>query len=535
MRKLQLLLLIFFIFITCFFTGCENNIIPESKIELDQLIENKQIWVYLDDYSILNDVSSWKYTFENIDVIIFNINNIKNIKTEDIQKINDIIKESNVKIAVECSGLVSVFGTDTFHNAEKSMAYNSVNHKQKGEYSKLSLLIENGFDIDFLIFKNSLTNAIYPNADHKTLDNRFMSKSEAIAQIVEAMLLWREHLPNVQFLYHTDFYNYGWKGETAYNLVYGNELGEGDFFYELLLLSETAKEAHLPLWGLIVNNPYDYVMGRHIGDIETTEMTSSINWISRLNDLQTECNQQDINFILTLTCDLTGRNGSDEKYYNNLIRFKNKYNESGGDPEVYAIKNGISYPSSVIPETKLFTLTYDVSMFIEHIKFGKELVLSDLSSQKPVDIPENIELIRKWNFDHDSEGWTKVSNLSRFKAENGYLSVVSDGGDPHFISNDSLNIDTADCDYLYLKYINISSLSESMEFFFSTNESIGMDEIKTIKFTVDSISEDEIWSELYLPLKQCDAWSGILKQMRLDPGMTNGEFRFDRIALYKQN
>lgn len=541
MKRTGLLYLIFtvsiFAFFTIFFSACESNTnIPKPDEEMADLIpqDNKQVWLYINDITVLYDTSSWKYTYDNTDVVILNISLIKNLKVEDIKNLKDTFQTSEIKIAVECSGLVSAFGSDTFHNTEKSMAYNSVNHTQKGEYSYLSALIESGCNVDYLIFKNSVINAIYPNADHKTDDNRFMTIAEAISQTVEAMKFWREHLPNVQFLLYTDFYNYGWKGETAYNLINGNSLGAGDYYYELTMASDAAKNAGIPLWGLVVNNPYDYALGRHAGDTETTEAPGSIDWMARLCDLENESNSRGINFILTLNCDVSGRNGSDEKYYNDLVRLKNKYNESGGTPEAYIIKSGISYPSSAIPETKLFSLTYDTSKFIAHIKFGDDISLSLLSTNKTVDVPDKIKLIQEWNFNDKAEGWTEANNISDFNIENGYLSVISNGGDPSFVSNDNLSLNTDDCDFLYIKYINISSLSERMEFFFSTNESTGMDEIKTIKFTVDSISEDDVWSELYLPLDQCDAWQGILKQMRLDPGMTSGEFRFDRIALYKQ-
>jgi hypothetical protein len=212
----------------------------------------------------------------------------------------------------------------------------------------------------------------------------------------------------------------------------------------------------------------------------------------------------------------------------------NKYTEAGGTPEAFIIRGGSSYPSYIVPETADFSLTYDASKFIANIKNGEDISLSLTSTKKTVDVPENLTLISEWNFDEDSGGWRGQNNISDFYTENGYLSVISNGGDPNFQSEDNLKLNTADCNYLYIKYMNVSSSSDRMEFFFSTNESTGMDEIKTIKFSVDAISEDDIWSEIYIPLKQCDAWKGTLKQMRIDPGITIGEFRFDSITLYKQ-
>ena len=495
--------------------------------------DSRQIWLYIPDTAAFSNIPSWQYTYDNADVAVINISVIKNLDAAGLKKLTDAVNSSDLQLAVECSGLVSVFGTDTFHNAEKSMAYNSVNHTQKGEYTILSALIESGCEIDYLIFKNPVLNAIYPNADHKTQDNRFMTIAEAVSQTVEAMKCWREHLPQIKFLLYTDFYNYGWKGETAYDLVYNSTLGAGDYYYELTMASEAAKDAGIPLFGLVVNNPYDYAMGRHISSTETAETPSRIDWMTRLCDLENECNNRGINFILTLNCDASGKNGSDEKYYNDLLRYKNKYSEAGGTPEVYIVKGGTLSPSDIIPETKEFSLTYDASKFIADVKYGEEISLS-LSTKAAVDVPENLTLIREWTFDKDSGGWSNTNNISDFYIENGWLGVISSGGDPFFTSEDELKLDTADCDYLYIKYMNISSPSDRMEFFFSTYDSTGMDEIKTIKFSVDAISEDDTWSEIYIPLGQCDAWQGLLKQMRLDPGMASGEFRFDCIALYKQ-
>lgn len=508
---------------------------PEYTVKTGDLIQNdqEQTWLYLNDIDPLSDISSWGNTYSNTDVVVVNIASVKNLDPEQIRKINKIRKEKDIKIAVECSGLVSSFGSDSFHNTKKTIAYNSVNHPQKGEYTYLSSLIENGCEINYLIFKNSISNAIYPNASHKTPDNRFMTIAEAISQTVEAMKIWRGYLPDVCFLLTVDFYNYGWKGETAYNHIGGSAIGAGDYFLEFSMVADTADDAGMPLWGLIVNNPYDYALGRHGGDAVTTDSPGSIDWIARICDLEKECYLHGMNFILTLNSDLTGRNGSDEKYYNDLIRFIDRYSESGGNPRAYLIRGGVSFPSALLPETKPFTLTNDALKIIRHFRFGDDLTLS-LTSKKAVSVPDNIIMIREWNFDEKNGGWSEANQISDFKIENGYLSVVSSGSDPHFLTADSLKINTDDCDFLYIKYINISSVSDRMEFFFSTHESPGMDEIKTIKFEVDPMSEDDIWSELYLPLNQCDAWQGTLKQMRIDPGMTSGEFRFDRIALYKQ-
>jgi hypothetical protein len=526
--------MIIFILCAAFLSACKSGpAATDSKAE-ESLLQKKQVWLYMKDISAFSDTSSWQYTFENTDVVVINISVIKKLNAADINKLTEVINASNIKLAVECSGLVSVFGTDTFHNAEKSMAYNSVNHTQKGEYTYLAPLIDSGCKIDYLIFQNSVTNAIYPNADYKTTDNRFMTIAEAVSQTVEEMKCWREHLPAVQFLLYTDYYNYGWKGETAYNLVYNNEFGAGDYYYELSLAAETAETAGIPLFGLVVNDPYDYAMGRHSGDLKTAETPSRTDWMARLCDLENECNTRGLNFILTLNCDSSGKNGSDEKYYNDLIHFMNKYTEAGGTPEAFIIRGGSSYPSYIVPETADFSLTYDASKFIANIKNGEDISLSLTSTKKTVDVPENLTLISEWNFDEDSGGWRGQNNISDFYTENGYLSVISNGGDPNFQSEDNLKLNTADCNYLYIKYMNVSSSSDRMEFFFSTNESTGMDEIKTIKFSVDTISDDEVWSEIYIPLAQCDAWKGTLKQMRLDPGMTSGEFRFDCIALYRQ-
>lgn len=526
--------IIIFILCAAFLSACKSGpASPDSKAA-ESLLQKKQVWLYMKDISAFSDTSSWQYTFENTDVVVINISVIKKLKADEIKKLTEVINASNIKLAVECSGLVSVFGTDTFHNVAQSMAYNSVNHTQKGEYTYLSALIDSGCRVDYLIFQNSVTNAIFPNADYKTTDNRFMTIAEAVSQTVETMKYWREHLPAVQFLLYTDFYNYGWKGQTAYDLVYNNDFGAGDYSYELAMAAEAAKNAGMPLFGLVANDPYDYAMGRHTGDIKTAETPSRIDWMARLCDLENECNTRGMNFILTLNCDVSGKNGSDERYYNDLIRYMNKYSEAGGTPEAFIIKGGASYPSYIIPETADFSLTYDALKFIAQIKYGENINLSLTSTKNAVDVPPNLTLIREWTFDKDTGGWGRQNNISDFYTENGYLVVISNGGDPNFQSEDNLKLNTADCDYLYIKYMNVSSSSDRMEFFFSTYESTGMDEIKTIKFSVDTISDDEVWSEIYIPLAQCDAWKGSLKQMRLDPGMTSGEFRFDSIALYKQ-
>lgn len=527
--------LLFILFIITFISSCRSG--PGTDMQDGEKNNtrhpaDKMAWLYISEISMFNNISSWQYTYENTDVAVINIAVIKKLKSDEIKLLTDAVNSSHMKLAIECSGLVNVFGTDTFHNISKSMAYNSVNHTQKGEYTYLSALIGNGCKIDYLVFKNPVINAVYPNADYKTQDKRYMSIAEAVSQTIDAMKYWREHLPDIQFMIYTDFFSYGWKDKPAYNYVYGSDFGAGDYFYELSLMAEAAKKNGIPLLGIVVNNPYDYAMGRRISKNNTTVKNGDIDWMKRICDLENECNALGLDFILTLNGGMSSENGTDEKFYRDIVHYINKYSEAGGTPEGYMIQGG-KFPSGSIPENKNFTLTYDASKLIAQFKYGEKVVLS-ASKQNNIKAPENLSLICEWDFNTDPGGWNKSNNISDFYTENGYLVAISDGSDPFFISDDSLDIDTADCDYLYIKYLNISSYSDRMEFFFSTYESPGMDEIKTIKFPVDSINDDDIWSEIYIPLRQCSSWKGALKQMRIDPGMTEGEFRFDRIALYNQ-
>ena len=495
---------------------------------------NKQVWMYA-TAAMLSSSAKWNNCAAETDVAILKLSDIKKYTASDIKKVTDFLSNNDVKIAVESGGLVSAFGTDSFHNAEKSMAYNSVNHHEKGEYKFLKPLIDAGAEISYLIFMNPITSAMYTNADHRTTGTRYMSIAEAAQQTAELLGLWREHIPQAEFIYGVDFYNYGWKDEYAYDFVYDNSFGEGDFYYELDLFSAAAEDMGIPFYGVMAHNPYDYAMGRHVSSVQTILTPSKVDWMARLKSLDTECESRGMNFMLVLSSDATGIEGTDQKYFIEQVRYINKVAESGATPEIYVLEAGIKYPDIAYPDTTEYSFTWNVLNIAGQVKNGVAVDISKLMTVNKVPAPPNITLFKEWTFDESAEGWDLANNISTFEVKNGYLSVESIGADPHFLCSSGLGFSASDADYLYLRYVNISNGSTRMEFFFATEESPGMDEVKTIKFNVDEMSDDEnIWSEIYIDLNQCRAWEGTLTSIRIDPGVAAGEFRFDSIAFYSQ-
>ncbi len=535
-KKISKIISLFLIFILAIqLFSCNKT--EENKDDQNNDISDttpKQVWIYA-DMSMIKNADKWLDCLKDTDVVILNIAVIKKYTKAELDTLSSFYINNNVSIAVECNGLVSVFGSNSFHTSEKSMAYNSVNHPEKGEYTILSPMIEKGVKISYLIFKDPVTNALYTDNDHKTFDNRYMSIAEASAQTVEAMKFWREHIEDVQFVFGVDYYNYGWKNEYAYDFVYQNNFGEGDLYYELDLISAEAEAVNIPLYGVLIHNPYDYAMGRNTSSVQTITTPSKVDWMKRIRDLENECNTRNINFMLTLDSIATGNEGDNLKYFLEQMRYINKYAEAGGTPDVYAVKSGKSYPTLKYQLTSEYSLAWNTQNIINQVKKNIPVDMSNYIIKKEVPMPPNLSLIKEWDFKDSEGGWQILNNIESLEAKNGYLSVISNGGDPHMEYNKSLDMKASELDYLYIRYVNVSNNSMMMEFFFSTEESPGLDEVKTIKIKVDEISDDEnIWSEMYIDLNQCSSWTGTIKNIRIDPGTAAGEFRFDHIAFYKQ-
>src|SRR4030095_3435963 len=134
-----------------------------------------------------------------------------------------------------------------------------------------------------------------------------------------------------------------------------------------------------------------------------------------------------------------------------------------------------------------------------------------------------------WNFNSGVEGWgnpsSHITNLGW--QSGGYIGGTITGNDPYFYSADNLNIDITNNKFIKVRLKNTTP-STSAQIFFITTMNANFDEAKSKVFPITANSD---YTEYTIDMSSVSGWTGTLRQLRFDPGSTNGTVSVDYIKL----
>jgi len=504
------------IFLLCACTGKPNKSNESDKGEIEmgtkKPIPDSQVWLHtlhpwlhqekeqIDDYfDFLTDKSNWEYVAANADAIEFFgyiMASSDGWTDERVVRFCDMIKATGLRISLELAG-----GPDRYM------------------YRRF---IEQGVYFDYGNFDGVIWRLMHPdgNAD----GDPAMTREEAAGEFVHIIKEWREVFPDMKFNYLWNFPNHGWKGDAS--ITYPGTPGYSDAYLDLIAVEKAAREAGIPLHGVVLDAPYDY--NRNGKSLNGSSVKGDL--IDRLLDAEREIKALGLKYHLIFNCETPGAMGPDGQYYKDTLLYIDEYEKRGGKPDVYIIESWYDVsPSKHIPEDAPYTLTYLTAEVLRHVKEGKPIDVSDLDfGWKP---PENLTSVKKWSFADGKNGWAKANDISNFTVENGILTLESIGGDPYFVSKEDLKINAMDCDYMVLRLRNLTDCTGG-EVFFSREDSRGMAAEMSCAYWMEA---GEGWQDVYVDLKQNDLWDGEIWQLRIDPASGAGTFEFEYIELLKQN
>lgn len=484
------------------------------------------VWIY---YStpMLSRPEEWSETLAKTDRLVMTLSQLKSLTRSERDTLIEL-QSGGLRLAVELQGIIPTFCADGFHDAEDSLGVHSVVHSEKGELTLLRSTLDAGVRIDTLIFCDSMKNAMYPR---KTA-GMYVNAAEAAFECAAAMACWKNALPDVEFYYSYDFIHYGWGSQAAYKGSDNGAYGWGDAQYQTGLLADAVQQKGLTLSGVILREPYDYVRGHGARTDYTIDSPADVDWMQLLTQAEQFCENAGLSFLLNISPG--GSEGTNLRYLKSMVRYIDAYESAGGTPGGYLLTSLKGYPNRIIGEKDPLTYTNTALLIAGQLKDGKPVDLSAYGNDSTVQVPDNLSLVHAWTFDDGLEGWAVQNGISVFEAENGYLDIVSNSGDP-YCGVGFTGERCEDCTYLYLRYVNLSSESAEMQLFFTTTDAGGMNEAMSIIFPMEMISDDpEIWNEIYVRMDACAFWTGDLTAIRLDPGNMPGEILIDEIAFYKQ-
>jgi hypothetical protein len=138
--------------------------------------------------------------------------------------------------------------------------------------------------------------------------------------------------------------------------------------------------------------------------------------------------------------------------------------------------------------------------------------------------------VTEWEFntDGDLEGWT-IRKADASVAD-GSLHIEVTGADPGIVSPDELGADADTHRYLKIRLRNTTS-DTSAQVFFVTDDDSAYGGAKKLGFTIEA--NDDGYREYVIDMGANDAWTGRVKQVRIDPvqGSSTGTVSIDYVRL----
>lgn len=328
----------------------------------------------------------WDFTRRNLDGMEFYINAIAYLIPEpELATFAADLKTAGIKIGIEGG---------YFDWEPKSLDFNQPNPRgiteqvrpgiEPGvgakcageEMLKLTSLINSYGPPDYMVLDGPIRRLMHPGADtgRMTPDGDIKGLwliSEVGDELVGYMRAWREKYPQVQFILITNFPNWGWKGEMAY---WGSGPGGmfwGDYYPLIRSVLRRLEAEGLRPAGVRADSPYEHTKGEYniYGTPwpEPIKNPASVDWMSRLLDLERFVKSQGVKFDIVLNSDLGG-NTSAQAFSERSLEFLNWYQASGGQADRYIVQSWYKYPEKDGPEDEPYTLTHLTAEFLRRLK-----------------------------------------------------------------------------------------------------------------------------------------------------------------------
>jgi hypothetical protein len=192
------------------------------------------------------------------------------------------------------------------------------------------------------------------------VETGFFTATTAIREIIDAMELYRSVMPDLQFIYLTNFPNWGWGGDPAYqNLgLSPGAFGRGDLKPILEEMILTAIDRGIPLFGVCADHPFGYFSGMHSSN--QPQQAGTVDWKQRVLDLEQFTEQRGLNFLL-IANDETGGHTSDLVFQQGVFDYLDDYKLAGGSAFAYHIQSWYPHPQFALPETTGGSMAYIVN------------------------------------------------------------------------------------------------------------------------------------------------------------------------------
>lgn len=341
----------FLVFILTFFVPsaipAQADTVPPTK--------GPEIWLCAGPgvADLLQEGAEWPFTRENLTGIKLYIGQLAQPKPGQIKALINLVQKQHYQVAVEV-GCCLDFGPMDSTNGEWSA---------RSELAGIDAWYAAGGKVDYLDLDGPVRRLMFPEGRND--GGHFESMEKAADEVVDSVKIIHTAHPEIKFWHLTNFPNWGYKGDVSYHARGPARQDYGEYDDAHRLVYTKLKEAGIPLSGVTIDNPYDYLMGEHTS-VEIKD-PKSVNWLARVRAYEDRCHAEGLEVNLIVNSE-RGGNESDERFFRETLEMVETYKHAGGHPTRWFVQTWYPYPKKIVPETEPYTLTALVKSVIERVR-----------------------------------------------------------------------------------------------------------------------------------------------------------------------
>jgi hypothetical protein len=300
---------------------------------------------------LVREDANWPFVKQNLTGLKLYIDQIDQAAPELVVALVKLVREQGYQVAVECGGCLD-FGPMDETNGEWSARL---------ELAKIAKWYAAGGTVDFLDLDGPVRRLLQPERPD---GKRFESMAKAAGQVVAAVrLIHREH-PGIRFWHLTNFPNWGYKGDVSYHArgPQRQDYGEYDEAHRMVL--EALQAAGIPLSGVTIDNPYDYLVGEHFS--VNLKDPKSVNWLARVRAYEDRARAERLDVNLIVNSERGGQK-SDAVFCRETLQMVDAYLAAGGRPTRWLVQTWYPHPKQMTPESAPWSMTALTKAIIEKV------------------------------------------------------------------------------------------------------------------------------------------------------------------------
>jgi hypothetical protein len=243
----------------------------------DSRVAQPEVWLCAGDriMELLQPGAEWPFVQQHLKGIKLYIGQLhgkrretKEQTTERLRPLAHLVQAHHLQVAVELGGCLDFSPMDDTAGEWSAQT----------ELAALANYYAAGGQVDYLDLDGPIRRLLHP--ENRPDGRRFDSIDKAADELVDALKLHRATHPETNYWLLTNFPNWGWRGDVSYHARGPQRQDYGDYDQVVRIVLEKFRTADMPLDGVTVDNPYDYLVGEH-SSVQLAD-PKSVDWLTRV-------------------------------------------------------------------------------------------------------------------------------------------------------------------------------------------------------------------------------------------------------------